>query len=405
MPLQPSSVLTLPVELLRRIVDMAVDDGRWEDLTTVESLMRVSRAFNGIAAPIRWRVIDLYKRREYTEDEFFDTFSERTCSLFRRLEASGPHWSGALSDTQQTTYTNIYLRLPKVEDIAFCAVAEEAKKLVYPRLTHFFADAGLPRYAMTPNETDNPRSKIDYDGLALLDPIRVTSVVVVAIFVSGALEAVLSRLSSFTAIGELHISMQFGTIFNLSSLAAVRSPLRALTLDTEGCVSMCRTLVQLLAAYQDTIEYLKVSALLVTDPNCPRPSLPRLRHLVAKVPEPVGFASLFTSSPIEILDLAILSPYGPLGNSLADTVHQLRNTLEIIMVDAQLLGSPATDFGNLPELWKADGIGCIIPLKEDPFWMKEIRHFDEFQRAKKVGGIGIISDDMLHGGWELVREY
>ncbi|KAL7343616.1 Proteophosphoglycan 5 [Rhodotorula toruloides] len=359
MPLQPSSVLTLPVELLRRIVDMAVDDGRWEDLTTVESLMRV---------------IDLYKRREYTEDEFFDTFSERTCSLFRRLEASGPHWSGALSDTQQTTYTNIYLRLPKVEDIAFCAVAEEAKKLVYPRLTHFFADAGLPRYAMTPNETDNPRSKIDYDGLALLDPIRVTSVV-------------------------------FGTIFNLSSLAAVRSPLRALTLDTEGCVSMCRTLVQLLAAYQDTIEYLKVSALLVTDPNCPRPSLPRLRHLVAKVPEPVGFASLFTSSPIEILDLAILSPYGPLGNSLADTVHQLRNTLEIIMVDAQLLGSPATDFGNLPELWKADGIGCIIPLKEDPFWMKEIRHFDEFQRAKKVGGIGIISDDMLHGGWELVREY
>ncbi|GAA6045357.1 hypothetical protein NBRC10513_007731 [Rhodotorula toruloides] len=369
MPPQTSSVLTLPVELLRRIVDMAVDDGRWEDLTTVESVMRVSRAFYGIAAPMRWRVIDLWKQREYSEHEFFDTFSERTCSLFRELEASGPHWSGDLSDTQQTTYTNIFLRLPNVEDIAFCAVAEEAKRLVYPRLTHFFADAGLPRYATWSNAFDNPRSEIDYDGLALLDPAR------------------------------------FGTIFDLSSLAAVRSPLRALTLDIEGCVSMCRTLVQLLAAYRDTLEYLKVSALLVTDPNCPRPSLPRLRHLVAKVPEPVGFASLFVSSPIEILDLAILSPYGPLGNSLDNVVRQLRQTLEIIMVDAQLLESPATDFGKLPELWKADGIGSIIPLDEDPFWMKEIRHFDGFQRAKKVGGIGIISDHMLHGGWELVREY
>ncbi|BGP34487.1 hypothetical protein JCM10296v2_006308 [Rhodotorula toruloides] len=240
----------------------------------------------------RLEVIDLYKRREYSEDEFFETFSKRTCSLFRRLEASGPHWSGALSDTQQTTYTNIFLRLPKVEDIAFCAVAEEAKKLVYPRLTHFFADAGLPRYAMMPNEIDNSRSEIDYGGLALLDPTRVTSVVV-----------------------------------------------------------------------------------------------------VAKVSEPVGFASLFVGSPIEILDLAILSPYGPLGNSLADTVRQLRDTLEIIMVDALLLDSPATDFRRLPYVGRGDGIFFITPLKEDPFRMKELRFFDEFQCAKKVGGIGIISDD------------
>lgn len=56
MPLQTSSVLTLPAELLRRIVDMAIDDGRWEDLTTLFSILRACRVFYDVAAPLYWRV-------------------------------------------------------------------------------------------------------------------------------------------------------------------------------------------------------------------------------------------------------------------------------------------------------------------------------------------------------------
>ncbi|GJN90719.1 hypothetical protein Rhopal_003733-T1 [Rhodotorula paludigena] len=57
----------LPSELKLLIIEMAIDDGRWEDLTTLEAILQVDRECHQLAAPIFWKSITLDERR-------FDTF-------------------------------------------------------------------------------------------------------------------------------------------------------------------------------------------------------------------------------------------------------------------------------------------------------------------------------------------
>ncbi|GAA6039307.1 hypothetical protein JCM8097_003255 [Rhodosporidiobolus ruineniae] len=316
---QPSPVFqrlsSLPVELQVRIVNEAVDDVRWVDLTTVESLMLTSRAMYGLAAPMFWRAIRLGDKSAVKLDQFL-LLRPSIFDLVRNVHTK-PMWKSPVA-THFNRYCDIVLRLPNLEELEVCFVGDyeqgaEGWELydrlattVYHKLKRFEVNFFARRMSETAleREMDRPKALPLRLPFEFLDRDRLEELSFTAEFCSQADVVRISHaLSSFRHLRRLNLA---ASAFNPSVVfplpASTSFPfLRSLHLDGAMMKVDSSKVIALLQAVSSTLEYLDLNLSLTGSFRPMR--LPKLHQLKLGTNQPVGMLANFLSSPIEVLEL------------------------------------------------------------------------------------------------------
>ncbi|BGP10495.1 hypothetical protein JCM10049v2_006385 [Rhodotorula toruloides] len=406
---------------------MAIDDGRWEDLTTLFSILRACRVFYDVAAPLYWRSINLRKSYQYEPDDFLDTFSLRTRSFIRSVTTKAKSWV-SLSATECATFAQIILELPNIEEIpvAMLDVYEQGSPgaAMYDQLAatvcHSLSSLEfeiVPAEARQYGQKHTVPPNIDLSAacgiLAYLDPARLRRLILTGELTQAGIEYLLPHLQTFVHLEQYRLNV---TEIDLALVTNIRAPLRSLELYSPTRSITCRasSFFEALSSFRLTLEHLRIFAdLPFGSHNSPRIDLPRLRHLSLRVVNPIGLASRCQSSPLEILDLGVSFAWhsGESSISLLDLILSLQTTLEVVLVDDTLFDAESfrKDLFTAIGLRWTHNIWFLLPGEGERLWWSDLQGPDFYQRAKKTGGIGVISDDILesrwvHGKWDEEEE-
>ncbi|GAA6039318.1 hypothetical protein JCM8097_003263 [Rhodosporidiobolus ruineniae] len=301
---QPSPVCqrlsSLPVELQAKIVNEAVDDVRWVDLTTVESLMLTSKAMYELAAPTFWRVITLGGKSATKLDRFL-RIRPRILELVRVVQLGNlPEYCDAVLRLLRVEALRVWLMADYQPGAPGWVTFDRLARTEYRKLRSFeatFFRSSLSRHgsAKLPQVLPSP------SVLSYLDPARLTRLHLhLGTLGPADVECMRGNVGSFRLLENLSLAAD-----NAASLpfpAIPFAPLRTLHLAAgfQGSIDTA-PLVSLLNGVSGTLEYLDLSSSF--DPPLRPIHLPRLRQLKLGSLQPVDLLSNFDCPAVEALEL------------------------------------------------------------------------------------------------------
>lgn len=322
----------LPLEIRFKILDMAVDYGRWEDLAWLEGLMRCCKDVNEAAVPRFWKVCPVLRLFRSLLDlvlsqaiNLYDKDVKQLSSIASELSLETRQLVRNVSTYRKASTQLALDKVPHLFDLYLHALEalpnvvelEEAIPLsgedTSPRLLTESRFKQLIKYSVrvfAPLEfifnteiTAPPICPV----LALLDVDRLTHLTLVSEAVNGApdehlLPGTLVRFKHLTHLKLVGYRLLVEA--NMSTLKTFDAPLRSLHLQAPFHQAQVDTahLFTFVHQFKHTLHFLSVYGT-CEDPPPADFSLPHLRHLRLATSSTVLLAPYFSSAPLEILDL------------------------------------------------------------------------------------------------------
>ncbi|TNY20444.1 hypothetical protein DMC30DRAFT_416997 [Rhodotorula diobovata] len=386
----------LPVELMSEIVSMACDEGRYEDMTTLQAVMQVSRRWYSVAAPRFWRSVNLHLKP--TEDlERVGTFlSPRTRAFVKVVKTRSRSNPDRSRLSREGLFASVVAQLPNAEDLeveldagapAGLAMITDLAQTVYPKLTALAIRGS----------TSSLSWAVLKRALTSVNPSRLVHLHLseLSAFGDEAPSTSFLGLASFENLTHFGISTCQCAGWTMDHLAGLRAPLRSLHLEFDNHLSELQPvdLERLLRRFKSTLEYLYLAGKKVGDPSALF-DLPKLRHLRLCTAHALDLLPFFVNAPLEILEVdprqSILPwLHSPAGNGahLPDAVMAHAATLQVVLMPDDL-GDDWAWTGivfNLIRLQESCRVVFVWKNEGLPFriW-HDLDTLDDFQRSWKV---------------------
>ncbi|GAA6039310.1 hypothetical protein JCM8097_003256 [Rhodosporidiobolus ruineniae] len=408
---RPRLILTsLPVELQAEIVTLALDDGRWWDLSTAESLMLVCKGMWELAAPVFWRDVSFGAKSQADLDEFLH-FRPSVFPLVRTVTL-GSHTDPLCTDKQ----CDVICRLPSAEHISLSLSSGDEEthhrlaRTVYPALKRVNLHVqAISRARASPASDDAGAEGVPAGGPALcLDHLAANGAkpeeLTLLLFKvdHATVQALSDKMASVRSLKTLHI-LQFSRESPFPLPAFGFSPLRSLQLDWYDSLLDVNALHPLLQDVASTLEHLSVCAWLSRP--LPPVHLSKLRQLKIGTGNPIDFLYAFRHSPIEILEIIprCMRTSFSLGDDddFAQTSclasFQALSRLEVFISNEDIVDNiPPHEIKPVFSHIRSHGIDFLdrtIDGEDEPAWRDILDDFDTSSVPRRLGGVGYVRDE------------
>ncbi|GAA5996738.1 uncharacterized protein JCM10292_003173 [Rhodotorula paludigena] len=384
----------LPSELKLLIIEMAIDDGRWEDLTRLEAILQVDRECHQLAAPIFWKSITLDERR-------FDTLFDLSPATRRhvRFVETEQRYASSLRPivvehiaTRDALY-RVLAQLPPLEGVDdLLAHFLTADELPFDYFAHKVLSK-LTRIRL-------PVATLGLPVLVRLNPLHLRHLVLnLSLVFRVDLRPTFQALASFQSLTHLGLFGNPGQSI-LLELAQISLPLRSLRLllDRIRSDEVQRSQIGATLTHFPTLEFVD---LWLEDKGLPPPpvQLPCLRHLKLLNRDTLLLLTLFHDCPLEILDVDGL--YWPMDFDRAGLINQVEHfgeTLEVVILTDSFFDELSSKLHErIIRVRDECGFALIWKGESPDIWWTDLDGLDDYQVGWKRGGSGIISDEAWHG--------
>ncbi|BGP19112.1 hypothetical protein JCM10213v2_007199 [Rhodosporidiobolus nylandii] len=383
---QRASIASLPLELRVKILEMAIDDGRWEDMTTLEAVMLVNKACFAVAAPVFWRVLDLAAKGTAKLDRFFQ-LPLGVRQLVRYIRTGQGLADEPSSDERIHKLCDVVSEAPNLVglDVALVgpyehgapgwALFERLRYNVWPKLQVFelffpsrlkACPISLPNRALLSYLNPDHLQRLTLYGVANLSP--------------DDLERTLHSVQDFPLV----------------RLTPFPAPLRSFHLDFYNSTMSAEDISDFLSSVAVTLEYLSISVSVEGD--LPAIHLPRLRSLLLSTNEPIEHLASLCTAPLELVEIVPPDFEPPTRASLMKSLKAMRNTLEVLISNEDIADhiqpkevKPFVNWVHRRGVWYLDRTWEGF----QPAWWDVSEALDDFSTPRRLGGEGLARKDDL----------